>query len=84
MVLAVCGRKVHPQGAFDLRVLIYTIIGINYCIMAFGTAFADMRLGEDAKAGSVRLVPGWAGGREKSDGIKHCGKAVCITEDYIL
>lgn len=36
-------------------------------------------LEEEAKAGSVRLVPGWAGGRGKADGVKRCGKAVCIT-----
>ena len=41
-------------------------------------------LEEEAKAGSVRLVPGWAGGREKADGVKHCGKAVCITEERVL
>ena len=35
-------------------------------------------LGEEAKAGSVP-IPGWAGGREKADGVKRCGKAVCIT-----
>ena len=42
-------------------------------------------LEEEAKAGSVRLVPGWAGGGGggggggKADGVKRCGKAVCIT-----
>lgn len=56
----------------------------KYCIITVGAAFAEMLFAEEAKAGSVRLVPGWAGGREKADGIKHCGKAVCITEERVL